>query len=265
MTVPGRERGFALLLVLWTMALLSLLATHIASSARGEAQLAANVRDAAITQSAADGAIAEAGFHLLDAPGRQWRADDAPHVVQMPGVAIEIRVRSEEGKVNPNLASADLLAALLRGVGASNDAAQLDASAISAWRFPGAQANLDIVRAYRAAGRDYLPSGKRLRDLDELGAVLGMTPELTGRLGPYLTFYYTGAPDPTQASPVVLQALRTARESVGVPALPTVVAVTAAAVGPNGSRFVRRAILRLIRDGDGAPAARVLEWNASPS
>ena len=38
------------------------------------------------------------------------------------------------------------------------------------------------------------------RDLDELGAVLGMTPELLARLGPYLSLYVTGAPAQARAA-----------------------------------------------------------------
>ena len=42
------QRGFALLLVLWAMVLLSLIGARIAACGRAEAQLAANVRDAAV-------------------------------------------------------------------------------------------------------------------------------------------------------------------------------------------------------------------------
>ena len=134
----GRERGFALLLVLWTMVLLSLIGTRIAASGCAQAQLAANVRDAAVTEAAADGAIQEAAFHLLDAPPRRWAADGAKHVLAMPGgVAVEVRIESEEGQVNPNLASAELLVALMREVGADRRTAGTVSDGILLWGHAG--------------------------------------------------------------------------------------------------------------------------------
>jgi len=275
-SVPAhRDRGFALLLVLWTMVLLSLIETRIAASGRAQAQLAANVRDAAVTQAAANSAVQEAAFRLLDAPPRRWAADGAKHVVAMPGgVAVEVRVESEEGKVNPNLASAALLVALLREVGADTRTAGLVADNILLWRFPWTRpgANDPALTAYRAAGLAYGPAGAPFRSLDELGAVLGMTPALLARLRPYLSLYVTDAPDPASADPTVLAAIRAvlggdaaltgAASSLrgtrgGVPA---VVGVTAAATGPNGTRFVRRAVLRLGQER-GAEPVQILGWD----
>lgn len=259
----GRERGFALLLVLWTMVLLALLGTRLAASARTEAALAANVRDAALTQAAADGAVQEAAFHLLEPPPRQWPVDGAPHVLALPGVVVDLRVTAEEGKVNPNLASPELLAALLREAGADTATAGRAAAGIAAWRFPGADRDPATIRAYRAAGLDYLPSGQPFRTTAELGGVLGMTPALLARLSPFLSVHTTSDPDLAQAAPTVLAALRAtgAARPAPEPRVPTLVAVTAVAAGPNGTRFTRRAVLRLLRTGSGSPGMRVLEWS----
>jgi len=271
----GRERGFALLLVLWTMVLLSLIGTRIAAGGRAEAQLAANVRDAAVTQAAADGAVQEAAFHLLDAPPRRWAADGGKHVLAMPGgVAVEVRVESEEGKVNPNLASAALLVALLHEVGADSRTAGTISDNILLWRFPWTRpgANDPALTAYRAAGLDYGPAGAPIRSLDELGAVLGMTPALLARLRPYVSVFAGDAPDPASAGPPVLAAMRAVLggdaaltgSAIGLRntrgGVPAVVGVTAAATGPNGTRFARRAVLRLGQER-GANPAQVLAWD----
>lgn len=62
---PNRERGFALLIVLWSMALLALMITTVLANGRTAITLAGNVRDAAAADARADGAINEALFHAL--------------------------------------------------------------------------------------------------------------------------------------------------------------------------------------------------------
>jgi Tfp pilus assembly protein PilX len=58
----SRDGGFALLTVLWTVALLALLTTRTAAAGRTEAQLAGNLRDAAAADVVADGAAHEAVY-----------------------------------------------------------------------------------------------------------------------------------------------------------------------------------------------------------
>ena len=106
------DRGFALLLVLWTMVLLALIATRIAAAGRAEAQLAANLRDAAVAQAAADGAVQEVVFHLLAEGDQRW-APSGRHRVALAGAAVEVGIEDLAGRVNPNTASPELLRALL--------------------------------------------------------------------------------------------------------------------------------------------------------
>ena len=265
-----RQRGFALLLVLWTMVLLALLGSRIAASGRAQAQIAANVRDEAVTEAAADGAVQEAAFHLLDAPSRDWAADAVPRRLRLPGAAVEVRVESESGKVNPNLASAPLIAALLRELGADSRTAGLIADSILRWRFPWVQqgANDPSLTAYRAAGLDYGPPGAPFQSLDEVGAVLGMTPELLAKARPYLSLYAGGAPDVSSASRVVLAAMRSVlgggAPHVGGNTVTKVVGVTAIAAGPNGTRFTRHAILGL-GGQRGSDPVHILAWDRAPA
>ncbi len=265
----ARQRGFALLIVLWTMVLLSLIGSRIAASGRAEAQLAANIRDAAVTEAAADGAVQEAAFHLLDAPPRRWAADGRARLLQMPGGAVEVRIASEDGKVNPNLASAPLLTALLHEVGADTRTAALVADSIVRWRFPWVRpgTNDPTLAAYKAAGLNYGPAGSPFGSLDEVGAVLGMTPDLLARVRPYLSLYANGTPDPASARPPVLAALREALGGSTPPpsgAPPSAVGITAVAAGPNGTRFARHAILRLSSQS-GAPPVQVMAWDTPPA
>lgn len=245
------------------MVLLSLIGTRIAMTGRMETQLAANIRDAAVTEAAADGAVQDAAFRLLAAPPRPWPATGTEASVALRGVAVTIHVESEEGRINLNLASAELLSALARGVGSDTQAASTLAAAIVEWRFPNAAAPA-AMRAYLAAGLAYGPPGAPFRTLDELGSVRGMTPALLAALAPHLSVYTTGDPDVADADIVVLVAMRAATgrpvrsERAGAP--PAVVRITAAAAGPNGSRFVRRAVLAL--NPRSPQPMRILSWEA---
>ncbi len=275
-----RERGFALLLVLWAMVLLALIGSRIAASGRAEAQLAANVRDAAVTEAAADGAVQEAAFHLLDPTVRRWAADNLPRRLAMPGATVVVRVESESGKVNPNAVAGPLLVSILHVAGADSRTAGLVADSILQWRFPWTQpgANNPGLKAYRAAGLNYGPPGAPFRSLDEVGAVLGMTPALLARVRPYLSIYASAVPDPAQASPPVLAAMKDAfggnlpdAGAAGAGGAEgangdnansrnaAVVAVTAVAAGPNGTRFARHAVLR-VGGQSGADPVQVLDW-----
>ena len=69
-----RDQGFALLIVLWTMVLLALLTAQITGAGRAEAQMAAALRNAAQLQAAADGAVYETIWHMLDGSGEMLAA-----------------------------------------------------------------------------------------------------------------------------------------------------------------------------------------------
>ena len=258
-----RQGGFALLLVLWTMVLLSVIGAHIAATGRTETQLAANIRDAAVTESAADGAIQDAAFQVLTAPS--WTPGGTERSVSFEAAAVDLRIESEDSFVNPNVASRELLSALIRQAGSDVQTADQLAAAIVEWRFPGAGApDGPIGRSYRNAGLVDVPPGAPFRSLDELKAVRGMRPDLLAGLRPYLSVYTTGDPDVQDASPAVLAAIRTATGRAPAPSrsvsMPRVVRVTATAAGPNHSRFVRRAVLAINRQG--AAPISVLDWSA---
>jgi general secretion pathway protein K len=58
----AHQRGFALLVVLWTLALLALLGTQLLATSRQDTQLAHNRLDAAVLEAAANGAVQRAVF-----------------------------------------------------------------------------------------------------------------------------------------------------------------------------------------------------------
>lgn len=264
---PQGQRGFALLIVLWTLVMITLLVTQLNVAGRSETQIAGNLREAARLEATADGAVNAAIFHLFDRSPQGWRANGASHSLRLGADSADIRVTDEAAKINPNNATPELLQALLQTVGIDAVQASALSTAIVVWRTPYGQTDSSNPRfdAYRAAGRAYGPPGGPFVSMDELGAVIGMTPDILARLAPHLTLYTDADPDPAQADPVVRKALMTANGgrlplAATADAAIRVVAVQAKVTGAGG-RFTRRAIVR-ISSGGPRPDYRILLWQA---
>ena len=247
------ERGFALLVVLWSLFLIALVLTQLLASGRTSTQLAMNMRSAAIGRAAADGAIAEAVFHLLG-NGGAWTADGIEHELPIGAELVTVRVTSLAGKINPNLASTALLAGLFQAAGLASQQAQTLAAAVIAWRSPAANQSETEARlaAYRRAGLAYGPPGRPFADIAELGSVMGMTPSLLSTLAPELSLDQSDDPDPAVAAPIIKHALSLsgqagAQEGVYDGNFP-VVSVLAEAHGLGRTMVRRRAIVSLPGD-----------------
>ncbi len=258
---PGGAGGFALLIVLWTLVLISLLVSAIAASGSGRTRQAGDLRRNAQLRAEADGGIEEAVFHLLDGSKAHWAADGAIHRIRHRDVVLSLRLASEAGKINPNRASPELLASLLQAVGVDARRSAAIVANIVAWRFPGGTL-VELSGGGRRAGRDYLPPGAPFESLAELGLVPGIDPALLATLTPHLSLYHDGDPELAAADPVVRQAMLAlsgpdvAPDPSGQPARAdeTAVTVTALAEDGAGRRAVRRAIVLTGAAGtDGRP------------
>jgi general secretion pathway protein K len=266
---PRRERGFALLIVLWTMVLLALLVAEITSAGRSEAELAANLRGSAIAEAAADGAVAIATFHYLDTSALHWPADGLPHRLRIGDAEVTVAIADEDGRVNPNTAPLGLLAALLRRTGVDPSTAANLAAAMIDWRSPPGPAPSPLgakVLSYRTAGMAWGPPGGPFRSAGEIAFVLGMTPTLAVRLQPHISVFTAGDVDPTLADPVVRAALADANGGIVPPSLGSggsrTLQIMARAVADDGSRFTRTSVVR-VNSMNGAVAT--LAWQQGGS
>jgi len=210
-----RDKGFALLIVLWSLVLIGLLTTQIVASGRTAMRLAGNLREAAQASAAADGAINEAIYHLTLAGADSWQADGTVHVLQLGGIPIAVRADSLAGDINPNLASTALLAGLFQAVGADPGQARQIAGAITDWRSLPLNKQQEQARlaAYRRLDLPYGPPGHDFADLSELADVADMSPALLASAMPYLNLYQTGDPDPAKSAPVIRRALALSGQS----------------------------------------------------
>jgi general secretion pathway protein K len=236
----GRNRGFALLIVLWSMVLLSLLFSRLVSAGRSEAEIAFNLRRAAQLQAQADGLLYNVIFGLLGGPGG-WTADDSLRRIRLAASVAVVSVVNLGGRINPNSASGALLDALLHRVGADATTADAISEAMVDWRSPAGPGRFEAPQ-YAAAGLSYSPPGSPFQSIGEIGLVIGMTPALLANLAPHLSLYNGDDPDPRFADPVVMQALRDA----------------GMATAPSGAaRPPRDVVINIvIRGADGAEASR---------
>ncbi len=253
--------------MLWWLALLMFLAMQITAATHTSVLIAANFHGSAVAEARADGAVNEAIFQVLVG---NWKADGAPHVVPDAQVVTEVRIDDEGGKIDPNVAPAALMQALLRQCGAPPKTAAQLADTIDEWR------SIDLLQPagsvggaqYRLAGRSYLPPNSRFVSIDELGLVLGMTPALLQCMEPHVSVYSLSVPSLlTTTDPMVRQALTaaypydTAQTVAATAYRPAVIRVTATTGKSDGSRFSRVAVVRVVpAEPDENYVYKILSW-----
>jgi general secretion pathway protein K len=275
-TRDREQRGFALLIVVWSLVLLSFILAHVLSAGRSEVELARNLRAAAEAEPVADAAVQNTIFHLLDPSPQHWTLQGR-HRLTLPGGVADVRIENVAGKINPNTADETLLDAALTLCGVTGNARRGIAQAIMAWRAPpssndqtGNQTGDQPGGSYQAAGLDYAPPGAPFETSDEIGLVIGVTPAVRACLLPQISVYQENdTPSLRAADPFVVRALTLVAEQTGADNLltgddaagDTTVTITAAAVGRGGGHFTRRATIRLVSGRRGRPF-RVLNWQS---
>ena len=258
----GDQPGAILLLVMWTVGLLALLGTQLLSTSRTELRTMAAMAEAALAQAAADGAVYEAVWHLADGADSHWPADHVPRMTRIGTAMVVVTIENLAGRLNPNTAPGGLIGAVLVQLGTPADRAMALGATVFDWHMPGRLASPGGAKlpAYRAAGLTYGPPGQPFETDAEIGAVLGMTPDLMEALRPYLSIYNEGAIDPKFAAPVVRQALEdTGTNQPETPGRSDTVEIVAMA-RRGGAAFLRRAVVRF------RPTERfqILNWTVGP-
>jgi general secretion pathway protein K len=203
--LPKDERGVALVMVIWVLALLSLMAASFLTEARVELRRAGNLRERAQAE-----ALAEAGIQVALARVIAEHGATRPQrwTEPLPGGSVTITLTDERGKIDLNEAEPALLASLFESQGVASRAAKALAAAVADFR------DQDRTRALEGAeDADYAPGSGGAKDArfeaaDELLQVKGMTPALFRRVAPLITVH-SALPtiDPLLAEPAVLRAV----------------------------------------------------------
>ncbi len=206
-------KGMALVAVLWIVSLLALMGAGIGSSGRTSSHLAFNAIENTKARYLAEAGINRALVHLLASdPGTSTYVDGSLSLsFQMRDGVVVVQITDEDGKIDVNAASPELLQGLLEAVGLeASEAAPAMAARIIDFRDKDSDAQPSGAEdeAYEAAGLAQGAADRPLRHLEELRSVLGMTDVLFERLRPHITvFTNTDGLDPLRASPAALFAL----------------------------------------------------------
>lgn len=250
-----RQRGFALLIVLWMLVLIAFIVGYVVSTGRSEIQISMNIANNAAATAAADGAVYQTIF-TLSAPREDQRpaSEGTLRTVEIGRSVVTLRVDDENGRINPNLASVRLLEGLLRAVGTgANSAADL-ADAITQW--VGSAGKLrsadELAAEYHAAGLNYAPPETPLESIDELLRVRGMTVQEFEAIRPHLTLFGGREPNVASADPIVVAAKLYADQSgssgpifSGIGVDDQIFRILVSARGPANARAAFTVIVRI--------------------
>ena len=289
-----RQRGIALVVVLWGLVLLAAIAGSFAAGSRTDTVLARNGAENAKARALADAAIARAILEMLDNKNvDRWRSDGTVYRFAFADGNARIWIMDEVGKVDLNTAPDSLIRAAFRAADLADDDADAMVDAVADFRDTD-----DLVRLHGAEDKDYeqagLPFGAKdapFESVDELLRVLGMNADLYQTVAPLFTVHSRRRGiNPTTASPRLLRALpgaepesidemmkRRADATAGSPApilgvltpppgtrfvsntpYATIATIHAQARTRNGAQFVREAIVRIA--GNPTSPYRVLDW-----
>jgi general secretion pathway protein K len=208
---PARQRGVALVLVLWILLLVTISTGAYTLTARMDTLEAHTVLSGTQARLAAEAGINLAVMSLRD-PNELTRLipDGRPYQVNYEGMLVEVRVTDERGKLDINAAEEGTLVNLLTANGLDGQDATLLAAAIKDWSDGDdiERANGAELEAYEAAGLAVGPAERPFVMTEELLQVLGMTWDLYTRIAPGITVHSRSAlPNPAYAPAEALLAL----------------------------------------------------------
>lgn len=208
--IERRDRGFALVLVLWALLLLSVLASSFLLEARAGKAIANTEVLQLRGRMLADGAINRAILSLLD-PRDPLRLplDGTSREIDFLGERVLLSCESEAGKIDLNAASLQQLRAIFQAQGSPKDDAEFIARQIEIWRSPVRNSPVESLLApYIEAGRTYGPRFAPFRSIDELRLVIGMNDALQAAVAPFMTVWSSsGTVDLSVANDALLRVL----------------------------------------------------------
>ena len=191
----NNQRGVALILVLWVIALMSVLLGSFALIARTENLQARHLLDATTARYAAEAGLERAVYELRNAdPLTRWVGDGRAYEFMFDNAKVHVELTDESGKIDVNSADDNLLQSLFVSAGVSLDQATNLSDAIQDWRDPDDEVHPRGAEAaqYKSQGLPYLPRNAPFQTVSEIQQVFGMNYELYSRIESAITIYAGG-------------------------------------------------------------------------
>jgi general secretion pathway protein K len=196
------RRGMVLVTVLWSISLLSALAMAASVTFRGFAGVMAVERDRVQGE-----ALLTAG--LETAAGIVDTSSDSPlaeieTTMTLGTGAVRVRLNDEGGRIDIGKAPVELLASMLRSIGAPEAVARKVAQRIVERRDPGGAAGPDNMAnvAPKISG-----TNQPFTDIGQLQTIPGMAPDWIAAIAPLTTVFGNQTVNPLTAPPGVIAAL----------------------------------------------------------
>jgi general secretion pathway protein K len=276
-----RQRGIALITVLWVLLLLSALAAGYSRSTRTDALITRNLVEGAQAEALAEAGIYRALAALLD-PADDLLLSGGGETVAWTfgGGLIRLVVQDEAGKIDLNAAPGELLTTVFAASGLDDWQASTLADAVADFRDedgdrrPAGAEDPDYAQGGLAWGAKDAP----FVHVDELAQVKGISATLFALLRPSVTVYTNVAePEDEKATELVRTALKalvsreadreTTTSGVGASSWRDrndgrseagIFTIHAEARTPSGATAVCEAVVKVVPDQ--APFYRVLAW-----
>lgn len=214
-SLGGGQRGIALIMVLWAIALLTVIAASHAFETRTEALLSANLVDKAKAEAVAEAGVRRAIADLLQSEDSYFKNDLSEQSLRFADADLRIAVVSEHGRIDLNAAPDALIRqvaerALSAVTAAEGVTADGVADSILDWRDadktkrPAGAEDPD----YRIAGKSYGAADQAFVSVSELSLVQGIPLDVYRELSRYFTVHTRASRvDPQAASKEVLLAI----------------------------------------------------------
>lgn len=228
----GPQGGIALVLVLWVIALLSVMALAAVSTSRTEVNLVRNRLDEARMRALAEAGVSMAVLRLRSTEEQDhWYPDGLAHPWRFAGQEVQIGIYNESSRVDLNRSSEQVLRDLVTAVQMEGVDADAVVAALLDWRDTDQSTRLLGAEdgEYRSDGKPYGSKDGFFDSTAELGLVRGVPKELSRLLQPHLTVHaHTPRVLLEYASPLVSAALGAADQ-------PTPPDIRGAMVGRQGN------------------------------
>jgi general secretion pathway protein K len=188
-----RQRGVALIIVLWIITLLMVIAASFIQTMRTDVNVVANSLVRVKSEALADAGLQRALYELAkpqNIDGR-WTTDGSSREWLYRDIVVNITMQDETGKIDINRAADALMRGLLLSQAVPEEDATKLVDAIADWRDADSNRRLKGAEApeYTAAGLSYGPANALFQSTEELKLVVGMTPEIFTRIAPLITIF----------------------------------------------------------------------------
>lgn len=208
------ERGMILVVVLWTVSMMTIIVVALSVYAQRSLSLASVETSRLRTETALKSGVEAAGAMILGIKPRQRIfADGTPERVDLGGGRIaDISIRDATGLIDINRAQAPLLAGLFARVSGPDAATQKSGERIVEWR----ELNGGGEKKPGAAGEVAVEEGEKKENepppvffsVAQLYGIEGLEPAALDKIMPYIALYsYGGRINPMAAPEAVLQSV----------------------------------------------------------